>query len=477
MNKPAFIGRKEELHQLQGLLKKRSASLFVLRGRRRIGKSRLLAEFGEDMKSYFFSGNPPDKSTTAQSERDEFSNQLARAGIPGVKADSWGNLFWYLSKATQKGRILIVLDEISWMGGKDPHFLGALKTAWDMYFSKNPRLLIAVCGSVSTWIEKNILSNTGFVGRITIDLVLEELPLNVCGAFWHKNSHRISSYEKFKFLAVTGGVPLYLEQLRQDLTAEQNIANLCFQKGGLLVREFDEVFSDLFSRAKDTHKQMLLGLADGPKSLVEICRKMKKEIGGIYSNHLDELIKSGFVKRDFTWDLKKGEEGKNSRYRLSDNYLRFYLKYIARHRKKIEKGNYAAPAFSKLPSWHAMMGLQFENLVIHNAKRLWELLQIDPVEIVMEGPYFQKTTTRQSGCQIDYLVQLRFNTLYVCEIKFSKEPVGKKILKEMDDKIKRFNPPKRFSIRPVLIHINGVDESVEDAQFFDKIINFSEFLA
>ena len=134
------------------------------------------------MKSYFFSGNLPVRKTTAQTQRNDFSRQLERAGIRGVKPDDRSDLFWALSKETKKGRILIVLDEISWMGGKDSHFLGHLKTAWDMYFSKNPHLIIALCGSASSWIEKNILSSTGFLGRITIDLVLEELPLNVCNA-------------------------------------------------------------------------------------------------------------------------------------------------------------------------------------------------------------------------------------------------------------------------------------------------------
>ena len=145
------------------------------------------------MKSFFFSGNPPVRKTTAQTQRDDFARQLERAGIPGVKPDDWGNLFWHLSKHTKKGQILIVLDEISWMGGKDPHFLGQLKTAWDMYFSKNPNLIIALCGSISSWIEKNILSSTGFLGRITIDLVLEELPLDACNAFWHPKETRITA--------------------------------------------------------------------------------------------------------------------------------------------------------------------------------------------------------------------------------------------------------------------------------------------
>ncbi len=183
MKSSQFVGREVEMARLKGLFDKRSASLIVVRGRRRIGKSRLLTEFGKEMKSFFFSGNPPVRKTAAESQRNDFTSQLERVGIGGVKADDWGNLFWHLSKETKKGRILIVLDEISWMGGKDPHFLGHLKTSWDLYFSKNPNIIIALCGSVSSWIEKNILSSTGFLGRISLDLVLEELPLKVCNGF------------------------------------------------------------------------------------------------------------------------------------------------------------------------------------------------------------------------------------------------------------------------------------------------------
>lgn len=476
MDSSQFIGREVEMKRLKGLLSKRSASLIVVRGRRRIGKSRLLAEFGKEMKSLFFSGNPPVAETTAQSQRDLFANQLKRAGIPGVQPDDWGNLFWHLSKETQKGRILIVFDEISWMGGKDPHFLGHLKTAWDMYFSKNSQIIIALCGSISSWIEKNILSSTGFVGRITIDLVLEELPLNVCSRFWHPKEGRITSYEKFKLLSITGGVPLYLEQIRPNLSAEQNIRDLCFSKGGLLVREFDEIFSDLFSRSSTCHKEIVTCLANGPKELAQICKELGKSQNGVYSQYMDELVKAGFVKRDFTWDLKSGKEGKLSRYRLSDNYLRFYLKYIAPNRAKIEKGNVPASLLNHLPGWEAIMGLQFENLVVHNSKILWEMINISLEEIVNEGPFFQNQTTRQAGCQIDYLVQTRFHNLYVCEVKFSKDPIGKKIIEEMEEKRRRLKMGRHFSIRPILIHVNGVEESVLEEGYFDKVVDFGQLL-
>jgi hypothetical protein len=476
MSLSRFIGREAEMARLKGLLTSRSASLIVVRGRRRIGKSRLLSEFGKELRSLFFSGIPPAPKTTAQSQRNEFSYQLERAGLPGIKPDDWGNMFWHLSKYTAEGPVLIVLDEISWMGQKDPNFLGKLKTAWDMYFSKNSQLVLVLCGSISSWIEENILSSTGFVGRISIDLILEELPLNVCNAFWHPKEKRISAYEKFKLLSVTGGVPLYLERIKPELPAEQNIRDLCFMQGGLLVREFDEIFSDLFSRKNASHKEIVACLANGPKDLGQICKDLKKELGGGYSRHLDDLVKAGFVQRDFTWSLDSGKESKLSKYRLSDNYLRFYLKYIAPNRSKIEKGAFANAALSRFPGWESLMGLQFENLVAHNRKALWNLLNLSPDEIVMDGPFFQNPTARQAGCQIDYLIQTRFHNLYLCEIKFSRNPIGQKIINEMEEKRKRLKIPKFCSIRPVLIHVNGVEESVLDEGYFDKVIDFGQLL-
>src|SRR3989338_5687128 len=70
-------------------------------------------------------------------------------------------------------------------------------------------------------IDKNILSSTGFMGRISLELFLEELSLPICDLFWRKK--KISAYEKFKILSVIGGVPRYLEEIDPDLTAEQNI--------------------------------------------------------------------------------------------------------------------------------------------------------------------------------------------------------------------------------------------------------------
>jgi hypothetical protein len=186
-------------------------------------------------------------------------------------------------------------------------------------------------------------------------------------------------------------------------------------------------------------------------------------------------VKSGFIRRDFIWHLKNGKTAKFSRYRISDNYLRFYLKYIAPNKEKIERGNYTDKSLIALPGWEGIMGLQFENLVLNNRRQILQLLQINSDDVMYDNPFFQQKTIHQESCQIDYMIQTRFDTLYICEIKFSKYPIKPDIITEVQEKTKRLKTPRYVSRRAVLIHINGVSEDVVDSRYFSNIIDFSQF--
>jgi len=473
MDETPFYGREDELDRLSRLLAKKTSSLVVIKGRRRIGKSRLILQFSKGIQTYSFIGLPPTKETTAQMQREYFVQQMEQLlGTRGLKSDDWADIFWHLSKEMQSKRVLVVLDEINWMGSFDPTFLGKLKSAWDQYLKNNPALMMILSGSMSTWIDHNILSSTGFMGRISLELTLDELPLSVCNLFWRKKASSVSAFEKFKILSVTGGVPRYLEEIDTSRSAEENILNLGFRKGGLLSLEFDRIFSDLFSNRSNKYKQIVEKLVEGSATLDQICAHSELSKGGTVSEYLEDLIETGYVVKDHTWNIKGAKESNLSKFRLKDNYLRFYLKYIEPQLAQIEKNKLRAP-----PAWSSIMGLQFENLVLNNFSRVYEILKLDPSDVIYDGPYFQRPTKTQVGCQVDYLLQTKFNTLFVCEIKFSKEPVPASIVKEMTQKIERMAVPKNYSIRPVLIHVNGVTDPVIESDYFAHIIDFSQFLS
>jgi hypothetical protein len=362
------------------------------------------------------------------------------------------------------------------MGSKDDSFLGKLKNAWDTEFKNNPELILILCGSVSAWIEKNILRSTGFMGRLSLVLDLAELTMPECNQLLTEIGFRGDSREKFKLLSVTGGIPRYLEEIKPDRLADENIKDLCFKKQGVLFREFKEIFQDIFARRSIIYEKIVENLVDGDKEFSEILSHLERSKTGRVSDYMNDLVLSGFVKRDYTWNVKDGKESALSRYRLSDNYLRFYLKYIVKNKNKIEGGRFENNPLSILPGLDTIMGLQFENVVLNNRKFIWEKLHIYPSDIVSDNPYFQREQLRKSGCQIDYLIQTRTNLLYACEIKFSKQEIDADVINEVRKKLAAFYLPRGFSILPVLIHVNGVSDNLRAQQYFSHIINFSELL-
>ena len=469
-----FIGRKKELEGLKGLLQLKIASLAVIKGRRRVGKSRLAREFAKDFThAYSFVGLAPTKGVFDHHQRHYFMAQMDQQGILQTSGDKWSNLFLDVATHCLQGRVLIIFDEISWMGGGDPTFLGQLKTAWDEQFSRNPELVLILCGSQSTWIDENILGDMNFVGRVAYPLTLQELSLGECHQFWGAQKNLIAPYEMFKILAVTGGIPGYLLRINPRQTAEDNIRRLCFDRKGSLVREFDGLFSCLISQRNRLYKKILYLLAEKAATPEQITKYLVKKKSGDLTRYLNDLCETGFVTREFTWHLKDGVISKLSRYRLSDNYTRFYLKYIEPSKVGILRGQ----IFNLPSSWHSILGYQFENLVLSNSSRIQQLLGIPPTDIVCHGPYFQTETTARRGCQIDYLIQTKYNNIFICEIKFKDDKIENSIIVEVQEKIARLEKPKGYSCRAVLIHVNGVSRSVEENGFFSTIIDFGSLLS
>lgn len=473
-----FYGRYEELERMLSAQRIPGAKLFVVMGRRRIGKSSLINQFAKDQTYYCFMGLAPDKEkTTAQDQRDEFSRLLSeQTGLPEVKVDDWGKLFSFLGRETRSGKVVVLLDEISWMADKDDTFLSKLKSAWDMYFSQNSELTLVLCGSVSSWIQENIISSTGFLGRPALELTLEELPLETCIHFWGIHQERISAYEKFKILSVTGGVPRYLELVDSGLTAEKNIQNMCFIKDAILSKEFKRVFSDVFGGRSQIYLEIVQVLMSEHATMKTILAETGRPKGGDISDYLDDLVLAGFVKRDFTWNLRTGKVSKLSKYRLSDNYLRFYLKYIHPNLAKINKNLFKFSSLSSFPGWDGIMGLQFQNVVLNNEQLIIQALGTSLEDIVFANPYYQTSTKKRDGCQIDYLIQTKYNNVFVCEIRFSKKVIGSSAIEDVKEKISRLKLPKNYSYRPVLIHVNGVTQNLVDQRYFEHVIDYSKYL-
>lgn len=476
-NNELFIGRKHELELLSDLKRKQSASLVVLYGRRRVGKSRLAHEFGKNGTFYAFEGLYPEQGTTNQDQLDAFHQRyLAYFADNQAPFTDWAEALHHLAKKTQQGRVVILLDEISWMGFYDKNFLGKLKNAWDLDFKNNPRLILILCGSVSSWIERKLLAHRGFYGRISVKLRLSEQPLSDCNKYWSYQGSHISAYEKFKVLSVTGGIPKYLEEVNPSKSAEDNIRNLCFTSTGLLFNDYDYIFSSMLERDSDLYQSIIQALCKHNLLRNDILESLDKQSGGVLTDYLDDLEMADFISRDFTWNLRTGDFSKISQYRLSDNYIRFYTKYIHPNIPKVKNGQFNLRSLASLPGWSSIMGLQIENLLLNSRAAILQLIGVYPDEVTCDGQFFQRKTAKTQGCQIDYLIQTKLGVLYLCEIKFTRTAITTQIIAEVQEKIKRLAVPKHLSIVPVLLYIGDIRDEVLDHQFFGKIIDIQQLL-
>ena len=465
-----FVGRERELESLGALLEKGTSSLVACRGRRRIGKSTLFKEFARREKLGFISieGLGPRKGQTNVDQLRNFGERLAeqthrKVKIPG----NWPEAFALLSKRIPKcGRQLVLLDEISWMGRHEPDFPGYLKNGWDDDLKHHDNLILVICGSVSSWVRNNLLDSATFGGRFSRDIVLRELPLAQCAAFWRERRADLSSRELLDVLSVTGGVPRYLEEVDPTLSAAENIRSLCFTPDGPLFKDFTAMFGEVFGETARVKGDILRALADGPLSLNDIASALGVERGGSLGVSLDELAEAGFVAKDAVLNPRTWKPSRLVRYRLCDNYARFYLKYVEPHLDDIKSGRFEFESLTELPGWQTIMGFQFENLILNRVMDFRGPLHLSGVTIRSAAPY---RTTGANAVQVDLLIQTD-DVMYVIEIKRRKQ-IKASIVDELKDKIGKIRRPKRISIRKGLVYDGELAPAVKRTGYFDALVD------
>jgi hypothetical protein len=449
-------------------------------GRRRIGKSALVEEFGVNYKRFVnIQGLGPNPKKNNEVQLKHFAERLSEIfNIRESIFTDWSQAFMTLAKLTAKGEVLIFLDEISWMGEGDDHFSLKLKEAWDIAFKKNPKLILVACGSISSWIEENILKNSSFEGRVSCSLVLDELKADEITEYWDKNHFHFGLAEKMLLLSITGGVPKYFEEINPKLSLDENIVRLCFRKEGLLFNDFENIFHEIFNRKTKVYEKIVRLLLDNKYSLKDLAKKLKMEQSGQLSEAIHHLELSGFLRRDFYFKAD-GKISKFSHLRVRDNYLRFYLKVIAPLKPNIQKGGMQIKSLNDIKNIASITGYQFENFILFNQLKMYEKLSLSASQIISSAPHYQMQDKKgRKACQIDLLIHAEKDVFYLCEFKTSHK-IGHQIIQEVEEKCRRIKLPKRCSVRPVLIHLNELDANHEEKikNYFFRTISFSDFIS
>ncbi|MET4709335.1 AAA+ ATPase superfamily predicted ATPase [Endozoicomonas sp. NE43] len=471
-----FAGRKKEIKQLLESFSRTKGTLNVIRGRRRIGKTRLIKELpvvGRNITLRYLTSSPPVEKMSDSEERvlyaEQVKSQFELSYMP--PHTTWRELFAFIADQCSTRRTILAIDEINWLATRSSGFMSVFFELWENQFTHKKEVMVILSGSLSSWIEENILMNKGFVGRVSVAITLKELSLNDMPTFFGARIKKTPSVEVLKMLSAVGAVPRYLEELDLAKTAGTNLSRLAFDKSGFLHDEFEKMFYDLFSKENRFYRTILETISQSKRGLTakELAEQMKLTYSGRYSTAIAVLEEVGFLKRQYTWDIARRKQGKKYALKISDNYTAFYFRAIQPTR--LQSGIHSE-APKHLPS---LLGLQFENLVHNNVAFILDQLHIKPSDAAFAAPYLQTATAQREGCQIDLLIQAR-NRVYVCECKLYNEEITRSIIPEVQTKIAKLHRPSGISFHPVLIHGNRVAESVFEEDYFDEIVHLGDGL-
>lgn len=425
-----IIGRKVEQKILRQRVESDAPELIAIYGRRRIGKTFLVRQYFNDTFNFYSTGI---YQGTKKEQLGEFNRQLERySGRKWKVAKDWFDAFAqlreYLESLSGNKPIVVFLDELPWMDTHKSRFIKAFEYFWNSWGATNKRLKLIVCGSATTWMRENVLSDKGgLYNRTTRSIYLPPFTLHETEQYLLSRGIRWNRYQIAECYMILGGTPLYLQMLERGLSLAQNIDNLFFAQNAPLAREYDFLFRSLFNEAM-VHRQIIETLASKAVGMtrLELIATARIEDSGLLTKALRNLTDCDFI-RQYT-AFGKSERG--TVYQLTDLFSLFHLRYVKGYHGQDE--NHWQNMIDS-PSRRAWSGYSFEQLCLHHIHQIKQKLGITGVQSDV-------CTWKGEGCQIDLLIDRRDQTINLCEMKFSQGEF--EITKQYDEHLR--NRAERF---------------------------------
>ena len=462
-----FIGRENELRFLEDKYHEKKAQLIVLYGRRRIGKTETLREFCKGKPHLFFSCT----QSTDRVQLAKFSKRILREDIPAKQYISgfadWEKAFRaILDLPYGDKKKLVVIDEFPYMCKGNRSIPSVLQNLWDMEF-KESNVMIILCGSAMSFIEKELLAEKNpLYGRATGIYKMNEMGFYDSARFFPDYPEE----EKVLAYAVLGGVPHYLNQFSPELSVAENIKRNILTKGSVLYSEVEFLLHQEL-RETSIYNSIIEAVALGNTKLNDISQKSLVEDTSKTSVYLKNLIEPGIVKREFSVDAGTKEKANTSRgrYRLTDNFFRFWYTFGFANLSQLEDGD-AEGVYEYLvaPALHEFASLTFEDVCKEFVRELQKKNAL-PFRYTQMGRWTGRTTVRDQEAEkgfrmaeteIDLLAIGRGAKEYlVGECKFKRSPFS---YSEYLDTVAKLAPLKeKAKFWYALFSESGFDERIK----------------
>jgi len=312
-----FINRKEELAKLDEIFGSRRAELVLLYGRRRVGKSRLLTEAIKGRKALYLLAD------MSENVLDIFAKQVGGY----VRFGSWDDFFEFVAKSDYD---IIVLDEFQYLYNVNKAWPSILQRHWEKIKPAGKKIVL--CGSILSTIYKIAVGyGSALYGRKTREMNIEPLRFRDFIAFFG----RCSFEESVKSYFVLGGIPRYMEEFDPAKSLEANLAENLLDKTSFL---YNEPINLLFEEFRDftPYASIILAITEGRTKFKEI-----SDYSHIGMNKLPKYLSVLERVRIIEKELPVSEsrpKAKITRYRVKDNFYRFWFRFLFGNRGLIERG-------------------------------------------------------------------------------------------------------------------------------------------
>ena len=444
-----FYNRTDELESLQAAYESPGHALFVVYGRRRVGKTVLLKEFCAD-KPHLYSLAAQEAESR---QREKFVEQIAThydERVPQI--DNWDDAFEYLGEKLAADPCVVVIDEFPYLVEENDSLPSYVQAFVDEQLQETDAMVV-LCGSSVSTMESEVLGHESpLYGRRTGQLDLQPFSFEQARAVIdYSIETAIQSY------AVTGGTPMYLTLFDYDQPLDENIQSQILSPTAVLYNEPEFLLrTELRNPAR--YLSILEAIALGHTTPNEIAGATGIDPGPL-SKYLQTLRTLRFIERQVpvTASAKKS---KRSRYRVADEFLRFWYRFVEPNRSSIEEAPDIVFDRTIAPELPDHVAMTFEDVC---REAVWESIRQEVL-----GPYSEVGPWWYGEHEIDIVALAPSDDrLLFAECKWTNEPVGHELADTLAAKTEhvRWGPnsrDERFALFSRSGFVDGLKRDLDD---------------
>lgn len=448
-----FVGREKELADLNEMYKQDKFHLFVLYGRRRVGKTTLLNEFCKNKDAIFYSAEQSNNKLNLEKFSDLVFQFYGETTLEPFS--SWENALTYIDNRQGNKRLVLVIDEFPYLVKKNKALLSEFQHLID-HKLQHGKLFLVLCGSYMGFMEKEVLgSKSPLFGRRTGQLHMK--------TFDYKSSmlflDGFSDEEKLELYGAFGGTALYLQQIDTAKTFEENIKNAFLRVTAYL---YEEPLLLLRQEVQEPgiYSAIIEAIAGGATKANEISTKIGEEAAKClkYINILCEL---GILYKETPFGEKASS--RKTIYGISDLMFRFWYRFVFANRSLVETGAQEAVWKKRIePSYNDYMGIVFERvctdyLKIQNTKG--EL----PILFTSIGRWWGTNPADRTQVEIDLIAEDGKDYIFG-ECKWKNEKLDLSVLKQLKEKADVFSKNRKGTWYVLFSKSGFTDAVIEEAK-------------